>query len=144
MVTGVVLVFWYRQVAASLLAGRPLGENGAEFARKNRLESMLRYEAWRAGREDEALVRVAARDDYRLLQFLLRNGFAFENVGRRPEVRFLRLHFGLVELAERTVGWVSGAWRRAALEQRVGVVSFLASAMGDRLAFGEDWRPKES
>ncbi|MGQ9635737.1 MAG: hypothetical protein ACUVXB_16020 [Bryobacteraceae bacterium] len=135
VVSGALLIYWFRYTCLLLLGSKPSEERAAKVAAANGLH-FQEIQGTRIGKaapsELPALQKMLERD-YQLITFLLEHAASFELGGVTLEQRLLMLDFRIMQIVS-TMGRLLGVDRvRAAVHEMAAVVARLADALGERL-----------
>lgn len=135
LVSGALLVYWFRYTCLLLLSTKPVKDHAARVAVANGLQ-FLEIQGARIGEaapsELSALQKMLERD-YQLITFLLKHAAGFELGGVTLEQRLLMLDFRIMQMVS-MMGRLLGADRvRAAVHEMAAVVARLAEAVGERV-----------
>lgn len=119
-----MLVVWFRFMISVTLSARTAKDFGTAVAR----EHQLSYQRVQADDGESALGLLAR--DYQVLQRLLKANV----IGATLEERLLMIDYRMMAVWHRVAARISPAHARSAVAEMVGIVGYLANAVGERSA----------
>jgi hypothetical protein len=129
-----LLAYWFRYTCMLLLSTKTTRDYASEVAAMNQLSFLEVQERLRATGPVELDALSAALDrDFALLRHLLEHAGASDDT-LSLEDRLLAVNYRLAQWRYKTLGRVSVASARAALDEMAVVVSHFANTMGERAA----------
>jgi hypothetical protein len=131
-----LLVYWFRYTCLLLLSAKTTRDFAGEVAAANHLSFLEVQQRLRAAApvELDALNAALERDFAFLSNLLEHSGGAEEALS--IEDRMLAVNYRVAQLKFKTLGRLSPASARAALDEMAVVVSHFANSMGERAAAG--------